>query len=391
MADLIDITAGWEPLRWLGAPAPGGLALPAAQPTASQFYGPRGVWLDGRRLVVCDSGNHRVLIWDGLPRADHAPAQVVLGQVSFEAEGPAARGRGPENGLHLPTAAIVVPVAGGERLLVADAWHHRILVWNRIPTASDTPPDWCLGQRSVRETAVNRGGGPAADSLYWPYGLAWLDGRLCVADTGNRRVLAWDGLPECDRPADLVLGQPDFTSNAENRGGPPHAASFRWPHAIAASRGTLFVADAGNHRVLGWHGRLEADRPADLVLGQPDFASATELPHRPQGPARLRFPYGLSATDELLAVADTANNRVLFWPTAGRVGTAATFVLGQDTFDGSGENRWRAVTPDSLCWPYGIHLHAAGDRMLLAVADSGNNRVMIWQRRVGPDSVEIGQ
>ena len=376
-----DSAAGWRPLRWLGAPAPGGLALPAAQPTAGQLYGPRGVWLDDHRLVVCDSGNHRVLIWQGLPPADHAPATVVLGQESFTAEGPAAHGRGPENGLHLPTAAIVVATGDREQLLVADAWHHRILIWREIPTASDTPPDWCLGQESLAAVEVNRGRGPTANSLYWPYGLAWIDSQLLVTDTGNRRVLIWHGLPEADRPADQVLGQPDFTANAENRGGPPGSASFRWPHAIAAACGTLFVADAGNHRLLGWHGPLDADRPADVVIGQPDFTSVSELPHRPQGPHRLRFPYGISTTGGLFAVADTANNRVLFetWPLGETAGATATAVIGQVDFDASGENRWQAVTPDTLCWPYGLHLHAAPNRLLLAVADSGNNQVMVWQ------------
>lgn len=353
-------------------------------PTAAQLYGPRGVWLDGRRLVACDSGNHRVLIWHELPADDHAPADVVLGQASFTAEGPAAAGRGPANGMHLPTAAIVVAdERGRERLLVADAWHHRVLVWERVPTVSDTPPDWCLGQASLTATDPNRGDGPTAASLYWPYGLAWIDGMLFVADTGNRRVLAWRGLPGGDRPAEIVIGQPDFTSNAENRGGPPGPASFRWPHAIARAGGMLLVADAGNHRVLGWRGIPAADRPADLVLGQSDFASTVELPHRPQGAGRLRFPYGIAAGGDSLAVADTANNRVLFWE-APLAGTApAVSVLGQDDFDAAGENRWRAVTPDSLCWPYGLHLHAAAGRMLLAVADSGNNRVLVWERACG--------
>jgi len=78
-----------------------------------------------------------------------------------------------------------------------------------------------------------------------------------------------------------------------------------------------------------------------------------------------------------LAVADTANNRVLFWhipPTAG-VFHPADAVIGQPDFASNGENRWKKVDRDTLCWPYGIHLH----RGQLAVADSGNNRVMIWQ------------
>ena len=50
-------------------------------------------------------------------------------------------------------------------------------------------------------------------------------------------------------------------------------------------------------------------------------------------------------------------------------------MLGQPDLDANGENRWDAVADDSLCWPYGLSL--AGD--LLAVADSGNNRVVFWQ------------
>lgn len=369
-----------RPVRWLGAPAPGGLALPSAQPTAAQLYAPRGVWLDDERLVACDSGNHRVLIWNGVPEEDHEPATIVLGQASFSEEGPAAHGRGPENGLHLPTGVI----AAEGRLFVADAWHHRILVWDRVPSRSDTPPDWCLGQASLGEVTRNRGRGVGRNTLYWPYGLAVIAGRLHVADTGNRRVLIWNGVPDADAPADVVLGQPDAASADENRGGPVGPASFRWPHAIAGDEQMLFVADAGDHRVLGWRGELRADRPADLVLGQPDFASAAELPHRPQGPSRLRFPYCLSQGEnadgsQVLAVADTANNRVLLWPLPIEPAcfAAADAVLGQPDFDASGENNWKAVTSGSLCWPYGLCLH----RGRLAIADSGNNRVTIWQVR----------
>lgn len=374
---------GAAPLRWLGAPAPGGLALPSAQPTAAQLYAPRGVWLDDERLVVCDSGNHRILIWREVPRRDHAPADVVLGQASFADEGPAAGGRGPENGLRLPTGVVVH--AG--RLFVADAWHHRILVWDRVPDVSDAPPDWCLGQSALGDVERNRGGSVGPDTLSWPYGLAVIAGRLHVADTGNRRVLIWDGVPERDAPADIVLGQPTMTSGEENRGVGVGAASFRWPHAIAGDERMLFVADAGDHRVLGWRGRPAEDGLADLVLGQPDFRTAAELPHRPQGRSRLRFPYCLSqgetdAGDTVLAVADTANNRVLLWPLPIEAAcfAEAAAVIGQFDFDSSGENHWKAVAADSLCWPYGVCLH----RGRLAIADSGNNRVMIW--RVGQAS-----
>lgn len=361
-----------RPLLRLGAASPGGLALPGAAPTPAQLYAPRGVYLDDDLLVVADSGNHRVLIWHGAPAADGQPADLVLGQPDFFSEGPAAGGRGPAGGLYLPTGVLVLD----GRLYVADAWHHRVLVWARVPTASDTPPDYALGQATLGEVEPNRGGPADALSLYWPYGIGWAAGWFYIADTGNRRVLGWRGAPAPGRPPDLVLGQPDPGANAENRGGPAAADSFRWPHAIAGDGATLYVADAGNHRVLGWTPPPNADRPADLALGQPDMRAADELAYRPQGPARLRFPYCLACDEGRLAVADTANNRVLVWADPPRAGAfaPADLVIGQSDFDGAGENRWKAVAPETLCWPYGLHLH----RGRLAIADSGNNRVMIW-------------
>lgn len=361
-----------QPERWLGGPAPGGLALPPAYPNRVHLYAPRGVYGDDDVLVVADSGNHRVLIWIGWPDIDHAPADVVLGQPDFEAEGPKL--------FHLPTGVAVIE----GRLFVADAWHHRILIWNNIPHFNNQPPDEVLGQPDWESTAPNRGGKVGATGFYWPYGFAYINGWFYVADSGNRRVLGWKGIPHDGQPPDLILGQPNAHENRENRGTGVGPDTYRWPHALAGDDKTLYVADAGNHRVLGYSPPPLADRPADLVLGQTGFNQAFELPHVPQGPRRLRFPYGIARSGQVLAVADTANNRVLLYEQLPRTGTyhPASCVIGQTDFDGSGENRWRAVEWDTLCWPYGIWYHK--DRLL--IADSGNNRVMIW--RVGSESIE---
>jgi hypothetical protein len=375
----VDITGGWTPDVLLGAPAPGGLALPAAHPTPSWCYGPRGVHLDEDHLVVADSGNHRVLVWHGVPTRDEQPADLVLGQPDAFSEGPAAGGRGPERGMHLPTGVLVHQGA----LLVADAWHHRILIWDRLPQRGDQPPDRVLGQPDASSVQPNRDGPVSARSMYWPFGLGVVAGCFYVADTGNRRVLGWTGgVPASpDIPADLVLGQPDTAHREENRGIGVGAASFRWPHDVAGDADALLVADAGNHRVLGWRPPPGADRDADLLLGQGDFHSAVEFPYGPQRGDRFRFPYAVAWDTGRLAVADTANNRVLMWdgmPTGCR---AADVVLGQPSAQDNGENRWSGVAPDTLCWPYGVSLH--GDR--LAVADSGNNRVAIWRHRCPHD------
>lgn len=371
-----EFAGGARPSLWLGAPATGGLMLPDAKPTPSQVYAPRGVWLDGERLVVCDTGNHRVLIWhqlDGL--VSHAPADVVLGQPDFETEGAQAGGRGPARGMRLPTGVLV----HDGRLVVADAWNHRLLVWDRVPEASDTAPDHVIGQPDDGSVDENRGNGCGPLGFYWPFGIAMVAGRLWVADTGNRRVLGWDGIPEPGQPPVTVLGQPNAASRDENRGevGP---ASFRWAHAIAGTADALFVADAGNHRILGWQPSPSADGDAVLLFGQPDFGSAVEFPYQAQTASSLRFPYAIDIAPidgrEAMVVADTANNRLLVWdtvPAASHV--PADRVLGQPDFGTNGENRWDAVADDTFCWPYGLSVH--GRRV--AVADSGNNRVMIWE------------
>ncbi len=361
-----------RPLLRLGARSPFGLVLPDAQPSPTTMYAPRGVWLDDRQLIVCDSGNHRVLIWNRVPESDETPADVVLGQSDFTSEGPAACGRGPENGLHLPTGVLVA----NDKLLVADAWHHRVLVWNEIPTVSDTPPDYAIGQPNLSEVSVNRAGTPGRTTLYWPYGIAFENGRLCVADTGNRRVLLWEGVPQSDQPADVLLGQSADTQIDENRGGPVAGDSFRWPHDFTSVKNQLFVADAGNHRILGWREFPENDCAADFVLGQKDFHTAYELPYDVQGARRLRFPYAIASSGSLLAAADTANNRILFWrvPLDDDIFAGALDVAGQLDFASNGENRWQSVAADTLCWPYGLCLYQG----TLAVADSGNNRVMLW-------------
>jgi hypothetical protein len=77
---------------------------------------------------------------------------------------------------------------------------------------------------------------------------------------------------------------------------------------------------------------------------------------------------------EWLAIAETVSNRVLVCdspPPERRLRLDA--LVGQTGFVGKAENHPMAVTRGTLYWPHG--LHHRGDR--LAVADSGDNRVMV--------------
>jgi hypothetical protein len=370
------IGAPASPLRRLGGASPGGLILPDASPTPGTMYAPRGVWTDGTRVIACDTGNHRVLIWHTFPDVDGAAADVVLGQPDFTSEGPNVAGTDTTGGMNLPTGVGVI----NGRLVVADAWNHRILAWDDVPTASNSQPTYVLGQADLVGVEPNRGAAPTLSSLYWPFGFGVVADVFWVADTGNRRVLGWQGasLPDPDRPADILLGQDDASGRGDNRGGDVGGSTFRWPHAVAGDHKTLYVADAGDHRVLGWSPPPgDGLTPATLVLGQQDLTLIDEFKIRPQGAQRMRFPYAVTSDAARLMVADTSNNRILIWhgwPREG-AGVPADTVLAQPDMDANGENRWKTVEDDSLCWPYGLSL--AGD--VLAIADSGNNRVMLWE------------
>ena len=82
---------------------------------------------------------------------------------------------------------------------------------------------------------------------------------------------------------------------------------------------------------------------------------------------------------DALACADTANNRVLFWhglPDENASCRPADYVIEQYNFEDNGENRWEAVTRDTMGWPYGIWMHNGR----IAITDSGNSRVIIWKQ-----------
>lgn len=362
----------------LGDPAAdGGLVNPIA-PAADTLFGPRGAALaspDGP-LFVCDTGHHRLLIWNGAPARSGTPADLVIGQPDFAAEGRNARGDAGAATLNVPTGM----AARDGVLAVADAWNHRVLIWHGYPTRSNQPADVVLGQADFSGTLANRGKTCAsADTLNWCYGVSIAGGALYVADTGNRRVLKWSDIPSHNgASADLVLGQDDFVTRDENAGRSPAAAGMRWPHAIAVADGRLFVADAGNNRIMIWETTPTANgAPCTLVLGQQNFTGVDHnmAAYYPTA-AALNMPYGLAVLDGMLAIADTANSRIVAHKLDElAMAASASRIAGQPTFHDKGDNRWLAPSGDSLCWPYG--LAACGST--LVVADSGNNRVLLWE------------
>lgn len=162
----------------------------------------------------------------------------------------------------------------------------------------------------------------------------------------------------------------------------PSAASMFGPRGVcAAPDGTLWVSDTGHHRVLGWRQTPRADNtPADILFGQPAFDREGRNARGSASANSLNVPTGIAACGaqgEGLAVADAWNHRVLLWhkrPT--QLHQPPDVVLGQADFDGGESNRGLGdPTASTLFGPYCVAVQAPG---MLLVADSGNNRVMLW-------------
>ncbi len=359
----------------LGEATSDNLVMPL-EPSPTTMFGPRGACLVSETgpLWVSDTGHHRLLGWKNRPATDGQPADWVIGQPDLYQEGQNGKGLPRANTVSVPTGICVC----GEGLAVADAWNHRVLIWKKLPQGNNIEADIVLGQPDFHHNQLNRGEtDTAADRLHWPYGVMYYQGRLFVADTGNRRVLVWNELPqENGQAADYVLGQTNLNLRDENGGGSPTDASMRWPHSFTIWQNNLVLADAGNNRLMIWQGiPTENNAPCQIILGQKNFAE-TELNQGGYFPSAqsLSMPYGVVATDQWLIAADTANSRLVGWKNP-QIGAVADGLTGQSHFRSKSENRsYGRCDRQSLSWPYGISL--CGDQMI--IADSGNNRILLW-------------
>lgn len=342
-------------------------------PSATTMDGPAGnAVFQGGKLYVSDVGSNRILGFDGLPSENGASANFVLGQPDLtSATASTARG-----GLSGPYGLS----SDGTRLAVADASNNRILLHQALPTSTTPLPDLVLGQEGF-DTA---NGACTASGLQAPGAVSLAQGKVVVADTFQHRVLIWNTVPTTNgAPASLVLGQTSFTScagNDPNGDGTPDgtatASTLFFPEGVWTDGTRLAVADSSNNRVLIWNQFPTTNgQPADLVIGQPDFTSRTAATTS----SRMNSPTGLSATGQQLFVADTENSRVLLWnawPTAN--GMPANTVLGQPDFisrhrgDPSSGTR---PSGRSLYQPRGVSLAAPH----VVVTDTDNNRVLVFE------------
>ncbi|MBX3225300.1 MAG: hypothetical protein KF795_32645 [Labilithrix sp.] len=361
-------------------------------PTIDGFSFPTGVTLDGNTLWVADTENNRVVRWDDV-LSTPVPS-VVLGQPDGSSlTNPNAY---PESStasgfpLYPATtdASVLRPrsvVVSGQRVFVSETDSNRVHLFEHDGAAYTAAGQ--LGQPSATSSTTNAGGVGAA-SLAAPSGLAIAGSHLFVADSANHRVLSFAASASSVAAATRVLGQMSFVGHGFDRSLPATGGGATRPRGMFLSQGELLVAERSRHRVVIHELPLTPGKEPKRVLGQPDPSVA--LPNAGGSPSAgtLASPAGVFADDARIVIADTANHRVVIYP---RAGAAAAVVIGQASFAGGAPNRGASAGAGTLLSPEGVWVD--GGRLI--VADTGNHRVLVWNTLPTADGqpadVVIGQ
>lgn len=360
------VTNGEAATVLIGQPDFMSSALPGAQSPQVLAY-PSGLATNGTWLWVHDSCYARVLQFS-LPVGTPASASLAIGQYSMYQ----ASGGAPTD--HVMAATCGDPCGigfGANKLWVADTPDSRVLRFDGIPTQNGPVAARVLGQTLFTTKAT--GLTSSTLSAYGPTGV-WSDGtKVIVADRNNHRVLIWNSVTSDGQAANVVLGQPNFTSKVGTY--PPNSQSIYDPVALHVDGTRLFVADQEYHRILVWNTiPTTSNKAADVVIGQPDFASWDINASRGAvtNPYGFDMPYGMTTFNNSLFVSDFENGRVMVYspiPTASDL-PAATGVLGGANLT----TNYRDSTPSAttLGRPYGLAV--AGN--VLYVADEEWHRVV---------------
>jgi DNA-binding beta-propeller fold protein YncE len=290
------------------------------------------------RLVVSDSGHHRLVVAD----LDGRVRLVVGGGAPGLRDGDAAGAafHGPQ-GLALR----------GDLLYVADAENHALravdLATGRVTTVAGT------GEQLMGE----RVGGPARQTrLSSPWALALLEGVLYVAMAGTHQIWAL--------PLDGDAIAPHAGTGREAlEDGPRPGASMNQPSGLTTDGRRLYVADseASAIRVIDPGPRGEVR----TIVGEGLFEFGDRDGVGPQQ-VRLQHPLGVAWHDGAVHVADTYNHKIKrLDPATGECRTVA----------GTGEPGHRDGPAGSAAFSEPGGLAAAGGR--LYVADTNNHAIRI--------------
>lgn len=319
-------------------------------------------------------------------------ARAIFGQQTFTAQDIQSPCQGTNTYNCQPPTPYVLGAVGGvayanDTLFLADSSRvsatpvlNRILIYTSISQSLPSPsqsislpgPNFvrcplCIGTTDTALNTKTLGGGTANPPDYVDYGISATafrtptavatDGNiLAVADTDNNRVLIWKSVaaltdpnaPPNGLPADLVLGQADFTTVKPVT---VDAKSFRGPQGVWIQGTRLFVADTQNNRVMVWNNIPTSNgQAADYVLGVANFTTPPQPDLTknlaPATASNMLSPVSVTSDGTRLFVTDLGQNRVMIWdsiPT--QTNQPADIAIGQQNLTSAVDNNAFTGTP----------------------------------------------
>ncbi len=339
-----------------------------------------GVYIDpnhGYRLkyFVADRDNHRVLIFNSIPTAGTATADVVVGQTAMTA----GSGGGANCGAAISSQCFDQPqhvsISSGGIMFITDLMNHRVLIYNAIPQTNGAAANYVIGQPDLATGTLNNGSLAAAARLNNPAAASVIGGRLHIADQANNRILVFNSIPTSNgASANFAIGQLDTSMTASGTDYSVQSSYLNSPYDMFTDQSRLYVADGGNHRVLVYNALPAiADVRPNFVIGHsgPGFSLANRGAAQPAANS-LNQPRSMVARNNKLAIADQGNHRILFFDLPITADDpSATHVLGQLDFVSAGGGTTQTT--------YNLVKGLIFDNGYIWAADRVNNRVKISQ------------
>ncbi|MDD5490024.1 MAG: hypothetical protein PHP25_05105, partial [Candidatus Moranbacteria bacterium] len=341
---------------------------------ANNLYNPVGIQASGGKLFAADYGNNRVLVYNSLPSSDNADADVAVGQPNMTNNYYLQKGLASSSSMSFP---VNFAVADG-KLFITDSGNNRILIFNSVPVSSGAAADAVLGQDNLHDFSINQGRISPTEKTFWkPNGIFYDGKKFFVDEVYNRRVLIYNSLPSSSSAgANVEIGQIDFNHNDINQGGAAAANTFRSGGGLY-SDGTKFIAvDVNNNRVLIYNSIPTTNNAsADVVIGQSDMTGVTANQGGSVGANTTYYPYGLCSDGKKLVVTDYMNNRVLIYNSTPAANNAsADVVIGQPDMTSNSVDQGSSAAANTLNYPVSAYCY---DGRLL-IGDEENNRILIY-------------
>jgi len=257
----------------------------------NQFNWPIGVATDGQHVVVADTYNYRILIWNTFPTQNGQPADLVI----------------QDGGASDPKRSIGWPWGvwtDGNKLAISSTGGAAVLIWNTFPMQNNQSADISIrgdlgtprqitsdGKRLIVADHNPRVGGgmggsatffwktfPTVDNqtydFYqneWRMGTFTADGKLLLLGNG---LFIWNDFP------DSGLDAPDLTVGARVVGQNDSWIRMGDYGGVAVAGGRVYVCTGNGNKIAAFNSMPTSDRSPDFAIGAPDiFTDTLEANH----------------------------------------------------------------------------------------------------------------